>query len=149
MKLMALINFLTIPELSLKTFVPLGQLKTTKTIILIYYSVKTVFSHLILFHLLYLPLSTPNLHSPGFCLFKGLNFSIFISFSLLHYVSKQICIKSLSSWKYIYILKRKNKENFRRSRSFEMLRGHATIREPALEEGELICASCIFYRKKQ
>lgn len=109
MKLMGITNFLMIPELSLKTFVPLEQLVIAKTIILIYYSVKS--SQLpYSFSSIYFSLSAPNLHSPGFSLFKRLNFRIFMSFSLLHFVSKHISIKSLSSWKYIHILKRKIKK---------------------------------------
>lgn len=48
----------------------------------------------------------------------------------MHQVLKQLEI-------YLYTEK-KNKENFRRSCSFETLRGHAIIRESALEGGELL-----------
>lgn len=44
---------------------------------------------------------------------------------------------------------KKNKENFPCSSSFQTLRGQDVVRESALLEGELICASGIFYRKKQ
>lgn len=97
-----------IPALSLKTFIPLGRLVFAKAIILTYYSVKTVFSYLILFHLLYLSLLAP-VTTLLVSVYLRDSISVFSSLSL-YYVSKRICIKSLSSWKYLYILKRKIKK---------------------------------------
>lgn len=83
-KLTALTNFIIIPEPSLKTLSP----RTISNYIDYHFNLLVFFKkgYLIplFFHFTFYP-SAPNLHPPGIRLFKVRNFSVFMSFSLLHY----------------------------------------------------------------